>query len=207
MVSANKLSEADRARISAAIAEAEKSTSGEIYVVVTYAPHGDALVPVLVAALLAILLPWPLLYFTGLPIPAVLSIQAAAFVLAATILVLTRLPSGPLALRLADDAVRGQARTVFLAHGVHLTEERTGVLIYLALADHRVEIVADRTIHARVHQVVWDEIAAKVAAAAREGRIADGLVKAVDQAGAVLAAHFPPRPLDRNELPDRVVEI
>jgi putative membrane protein len=205
MVSPKKLSEADRARVSAAIAEAEKNTSGEIYVVVTYAPHGDALVPVLVAALLAILLPWPLLYFTGLPIPAVLSIQAAAFVLAATILVLARLPSGPL--RLAEDAVRGQARTVFLAHGVHLTEERTGVLIYLALADHRVEIVADRTIHARVHQVVWDEIAAKVAAAAREGRIADGLVKAVDQAGAVLAAHFPPRPLDRNELPDRVVEI
>lgn len=197
----------DRSRIEAAIRDAEKGTAGEIYVVIAHAPHGDPLVPVLVAAAVALLLPWPLLFLTGLSITAVLTIQAATFIVAATVLALARLSFGPLAHGFAEGAVRRSARTAFLSHGVHLTEERTGVLVYLALAERQVEIVADRTIHACVDQVVWDEIAAHVTAAARENRIAEGVVKAVDQAGTVLAAHFPPRPLDRNELPDKVVEI
>ena len=94
-----------------------------------------------------------------------------------------------------------------MAHGVHLTEARTGVLIYVALADRRVEIVADAGIHSKVDQSAWDELAHDVTAAARDGCLVDGVVKAVSRAGALLAAYFPHRPNDRNELSDRVVEI
>jgi putative membrane protein len=52
-----------------------------------------------------------------------------------------------------------------------------------------------------------DRLADDVIHAAREDRLADGLVAAVNDAGELLAQHFPPSPIDRNELPDRVVEI
>jgi putative membrane protein len=206
MVTASgSLSEIDHARIADAVRVAEQSTAGEIYVVIARSPHEPGSGPLLLAAVLALLLPWPLFFLTDLSITAVLIIQVAFFILAAIGLPLL----GP---RLAwldflADAVRRRARTIFLAHGVHLTDDRTGVLIYLALAERQVEIVADRTIHSRVEQSVWDEIAAMVAESAREGRITEGILAAVDKSGAVLAAHFPPRPGDRNELPDHVVEI
>jgi putative membrane protein len=96
---------------------------------------------------------------------------------------------------------------LFFAHGVHLTQARTGVLIYVALLQRQVEIVADAGIHGKVAQSAWDELAGAVTDAAREGRLADGIVDAVRRAGVLLAAHFPPKPDDVNELSDRVVEI
>jgi putative membrane protein len=107
-------------------------------------------------------------------------------------------------------AARGTRRAAvaqFLAHGVHLTEARTGVLIYIDLAHRRVEIVADDVIDRKVDQAVWDALADVVASAASAGRLAEGLVTAVERAGAVLAEHFPPTGQGHDELQDRVVEI
>jgi putative membrane protein len=81
------------------------------------------------------------------------------------------------------------------------------VLIYVALADRRVEIVADANIDNKVNQNNWDELAREVAAAAHAERLADGLISAIDRAGQLLAQHFPAGDANPNELPDRVVEI
>ena len=94
-----------------------------------------------------------------------------------------------------------------MAHGVHLTAERTGILIYVALADRRVEIVADDGINRKVAQSELDHLAQHVVIAARSGTLADGLVSAVNGAGRLLSRHFPPSAANPNELPDRVVEI
>jgi len=118
----------------------------------------------------------------------------------------TALPGGTYA-SIAAAATRKTALAQFMAHGVHLAENRTGVLIFVALADRRVEIVADAGINSKVDQSAWDELAQDVVQAARAGALTDGLVTAVQRAGKLLARHFPPAPLDRNELPDRVVEI
>lgn len=201
------LSKDEVLRISAAIEAAEKKTAGEIFVVV--AAHADdyRLVPVLWAALAALILVWPLAYFTPLATTSLLLVQAAIFLAWSMALspdvIRFRVVPGPLAEAAAEKAAREQ----FLGHGVHLTSARTGVLVYAALAERRVEIVADDGIATKVEQAEWDAIADTVVAAAKAKNLADGLVKAVEQSGELLARHFPPARNDRDELPNRVVEL
>jgi putative membrane protein len=95
----------------------------------------------------------------------------------------------------------------FFAHELDQTEQRTGVLIFASVAERYAEIVADAGIHAKVPQDVWDSAIAAMIAAIRDGRPADGFVGAIAQCGAVLAQHFPPGALNRDELPNKLVQI
>jgi putative membrane protein len=201
------LDASDHDRISAAITAAEADTAGEIYVVVSHITDNFRFLPAVWAALAAFLLPWPLHALTQLSWGRILLLQAIFFVVAAVILSHPALRRCLVPSVLLAEAARRHARAQFMAHGVHLTRRRTGVLIYVALIDRRVEIIADAEINSKVDQSTWDGIARDVTGAAREGRLVDGIVNAVARAGAVLAAHFPRRADDINELPDRVVEI
>jgi putative membrane protein len=199
--------DADRARLTDAIRAAEAHTSGEIYVVVAREAGEFRFVPVLWAALTALVLPWPLHLVTSWPTTIILLLQVLTFVAIALVTSHTPLRHRLVPTSIAANAARKTALAQFMAHGVHLTEKRTGVLIYVALANRRVEVVADAGIHRKVDQAAWDEIAQDVVQAARAGALADGLAHAVQRAGRLLAQHCPPAPRDRNELPDRVVEI
>jgi putative membrane protein len=204
---AEALNAADRARIAKAIEAAEDDTAGEIYVVIAAQADAYPLVPVLWAALLAMLIPWPLHLFTDLSLTTILVIQSVSFILAASFLAHPAMRPSIVPASLAADAARKAAHAQFFAHGVHLTAERTGVLIYVALAEHCVEVVADDVIDGKVDQLEWKALTEEIVTAAREGRLADGLVIAIRRAGAVLAQHFPRRADDKNEIPNRVVEI
>jgi putative membrane protein len=94
-----------------------------------------------------------------------------------------------------------------LAHGLHDTESRTGVLIFASVAERYAEIVADATINSKVTAEVWDHAIATLIAGIKDGRGAEGVVAAIEQCGAVLAEHFPPGALNRDELPNKLVEI
>jgi uncharacterized membrane protein YgcG len=100
---------------------------------------------------------------------------------------------------------RDRAREVFALHGVWNTEENIGVLIYLLLADRRVEIVADRGIDARVEPRQWHEICRMMERHFAAGRFEEGAVEGVRAVSALLASRFPPLGEVRNELPDRPV--
>lgn len=201
------LTDEDRTRISEAIQAAERKTSGEIYVVVAHTADEFRFVPVLWAALAALLLPWPLHLLTSLPTTTVLLLQSIMFVLTALVLGRPALRHTMVPAVVAAEASRRSARALFFAHGVHLTEARTGLLIYVAVLNRRVEIVADAGIHAKVDEATWDGLADEVTLAARENRLGDGLVTAVQRAGLLLATHFPPEARSRNELSDRVVVL
>jgi putative membrane protein len=95
----------------------------------------------------------------------------------------------------------------FIRRGLTRTRERTGVLIYLALAEHHAEILADTGIADRVDPGVWAGIIADLTAAIRDGRMTDGLVEAIRRTGAILAEHAPPRLDDVDELPNKVILI
>lgn len=84
------------------------------------------------------------------------------------------------------------------------TEANTGVLIYLLLADHAIEIVADRGLNPHVSPAQWQAIVDAMAPALKAGRFEDGLAVAIDQVGALLQAHCPliDARADRNELGD-----
>jgi putative membrane protein len=201
------ISEADSRRIGEAIRAAELKTSGEIYCVIARACAGYHLVPIAWAALLAFAVPLPLLHFTRWSAGMIYLVQLAAFIAAAVILSLPVIRYHIVPKR----RLHGQAHIVamqqFLAQGIHLTEKRTGVLIFASAAERYAEIVADSGINAKVTQDVWVSAVAAMVAAIKEGRPGDGFIAAVELCGAELARNFPPGELNRNELPNRVVEI
>ena len=80
----------------------------------------------------------------------------------------------------------------------------TGVPIFASEGERYAEIVADTAINDKVQPMVWDEA---LVTAIKAGRPGDGFVAAIEQCGAVLARHFPPGVLERDELPNKLVEI
>ena len=158
-----RLSEAEHARIARAISEAEKKTSGEIYCVL--ARSSDAyLYPACLIVALAILILGPFLAFAlsywwiSIDTMIFAVAQLAAFGAAAGLVTAfegLRVALVPKALKYRR--AHANAQNQFLAHNIHVTEGRTGVLIFVSLAERYVEIVADSEIDARVEQTVWNE--------------------------------------------------
>ena len=108
---------------------------------------------------------------------------------------------------LAGESARARAIEVFSDLGVWDTEENNGVLIYLLLADHDVEIVADRGINAKVAHAEWEHICRGMERALARGAYGPAIVEGIQEISALLARHFPPRPGGRNELPDRPIRL
>jgi uncharacterized membrane protein len=102
---------------------------------------------------------------------------------------------------------RERARQVFAAQGVWNTEENNGVLVYLLLADRRVEIVADRGIDASVARGEWEAICRMMEDHFRNGRFEEGALAGVRAVAELLGRHFPASSSGRNELPDRPILI
>ena len=106
-----------------------------------------------------------------------------------------------------SDRVRNRAVTCFKVGAERRTHGRTGILIYLSMREHRAEIVADQAIAAKVAPEVWGEAMAAMLAEIKRGRVAEGMIAAVERVGVVLAEHFPRAENDVNELPDRLIEV
>lgn len=102
-------------------------------------------------------------------------------------------------------SARERAITLFGKLRVWDTEHNNGVLIYLLLAEHAIEIVADRGLHRQVGNAQWQALVAGMREAFRAGRFEQGLNDAVDAVDALLARHFPlaEGEANPNELPDR----
>ena len=201
------VSQDECARISDAVRSAEANTAGEIYVVIAKEADDFRFVPLLWAGLIALLMPWPLHLLTYWPTWLILLLQAIVFVTVALVgshpFIRHHIVPGPI----AASTARRSAEALFMAHGVHLTQSRTGLLIYVALADRRVEIVTDVGISSKVSQHTWDKLAQDVAEAARKNSLIEGLIGAVARAGILLSQHCPQGSVNPNELSDRVVQI
>ncbi len=104
-------------------------------------------------------------------------------------------------------SARERAVEVFSELHVWDTEHRNGVLVFVLLADHDVEIVADRGIHKRCGPETWEEICRGMEAEFRAGRFEDGAVRGIREIGVHLARHFPGDDTRINELGDRPVVL
>jgi len=100
---------------------------------------------------------------------------------------------------------RERAIEVFSNLRVWDTEHNSGVLIYLLLADHDIEIVADRGVTSQVDPAAWEAVAQTMEAAFRQGDFERGALAGIEQVGALLAAHFPPSGHNPDELANRPV--
>ena len=103
-----------------------------------------------------------------------------------------------------DATARERAIALFGKLRVWDTQDNNGVLVYLLLAEHAIEIVADRGVTARVPPGEWERIVRGMGEAFRAGRYEDGLMRAIDEVTALLVQHFPARngAVNPNELPD-----
>ena len=163
--------------------------------------------PVFLAAVGALVLPWLLVSFTAMPVYRILSLQVVAFVVLMAIFC-WRPVRVALVPRSARRAVAHRAAMEqFTIRGLARKKERTAILIFVSLAERYARIIADEGISARVPQSQWQAAVDALIAHMRDGRIADGFVAAVDLCGNELARHFPPAEGNRNELPDRVYLI
>jgi uncharacterized membrane protein len=98
---------------------------------------------------------------------------------------------------------RQRALALFADYGIWDTEDNCGVLLYVNLADHKVDIVADRGINARIDPATWQAICNAMTAGFGQGRFHDATLEAIGQVNALLHQHFPANGTRPNELPDK----
>ena len=222
-----QLTAADHVTVSAAIAAAEAHSNGEIVAVATplsdsyhdVALHWAIAVLILVLAWAAWQPEWlgwwyeallggwraePTLgqLLTFLMVLAVLKFTAVLLILKWMPLRLALTPAATKHRR-----VRRRAVVVFRAAAERRTVGRTGILIYLSMAEHRAEIVADEAILAVTDASTWGEAMAALLVEVRAGRPAEGICAAIAIVGAVLGQHFPREGGDSNEIPDKLIEL
>jgi len=92
----------------------------------------------------------------------------------------------------------------FLRLGMEKTSERTGVLIFIAVKEHRFHILGDEGIHVKVGQGAWDALARELAGRFHEAKYAEGLCETIARIGEILGKHFPRARIDKNELSNEV---
>jgi putative membrane protein len=204
---------AQRARIETAVKEAESRTSAEFLCATMRATDTYLTVPLLLAAAIALALPMTIRLVTpdwsGITIgdPGLTLLQVLVFAACALIGAWT-----PIAIRLTPRRVRQRrfARTaaaVFLEQGLAGVSARNGVLLFVALAEHQVEVIADRQVYERVDPRAWTEIVGDFTAAVKRGDVADGYVAALRRLASLLEDAYPRADDDVNEITDRVVEL
>jgi len=221
------LTDDDRQKVSAAIAAAEANSNGEIVAVATPIsdPYHDvglhwALVPLFAVLAWAAWRPTALVWWYNFllggwqPEPTLSQLLTLLMFFAALkfTVALLILKWMPLRLALTPPAtkhrrVRRRAISIFKAAAERRTAGRTGILIYLSMAEHRAEIVADEAILKVTDGHTWGEAMAALLVEVKEGRPADGIVAAIERVGVVLAEHFPRSADDTNEIPDKLIEL
>jgi putative membrane protein len=221
------ISDEDRALLSAAVAKAEAASDGEIVTIV--APRSDAYhdVGLHYAVLAMLLVPiggailpqgW-IDWATGIVFGwnAVLSFRLLMLLLFAKMTLLFLIVRYALAWmrlrmkltpgRTKSRRVRRRAVELFRASCEQKTRGRTGVLLYLSLAERRAEIVADQAIASQVTPDVWGEAMAALIDEVKAGRPGAGMVEAVERIGKVLAEILPPKGDNPDELPNRLIAL
>lgn len=202
------ISPADRDRIEAAIAAAERRTTAEFVTVIALESDDYAHIPLLTAtgavfALsgLALFLPVhfsQVMFWCG---------QVLGFVGLALLL-----NWSPLKMRLVPQNLK-RRRAHLLAHeqfldlGLGSTRNRTGVMLFVSVAEHYVEIITDRGISIHVSDDTWQGIIAQFAEQVRKGRVADGFIDAIKATADLLSGVLPWQEDDSNELPNRLVVL
>ena len=189
------------------IRDAEARTVGEVVPVVLERSDGypdaawlAALCAMLLgSALLERYLPWNAPHWLLL---AQLGLGAAGFALARLLPDVQRMFVSEAR---ASEMAAEQALQEFQLLGLRETRERTGVLIFVSLFEHRVVVLGDAGVHARVGDAHWQRTKDAVLAGVAKGAVADGIVAGVRACGEVLAEHFPRAAGDTNEIPDRLI--
>ncbi len=203
----------ERDRVTEAVREAEKLTAGEIVVKIISASYHYPMANVIGAALFALPLALIFTALTGewLWIGAqnmwlLLGYLAALFIFFHEIIKRTLwLKRLFISEREVNEEVEEAAVTTFFSEGLYRTRDETGVLLLISVFEHKVWILADKGINARVEDGQWEDIVGRLIRGIKQKRRVDAICEAVAQIGAILKAYFPVKPDDTDELKNLII--
>lgn len=202
------INDVDRQGIRAAIEQAESKTSGELVTVIARASDEYLFIPIMWAALIALLVPGLLMLSNAwVDYSVIYTAQVATFFICNG---LFRIPA--IKMRLIPRRVKHQraaryARELFVTQNLHTTREHTGILIFVSAAEHYVEIIADKGINDVVDSNTWQIIVDDFILHVKNDEYGKGFIRAIEQCGEKLQQHFPSPARNPNELPNHLIEL
>ncbi len=209
MKSANKFfSKEEQQKIEAAVKTAEEKTSGEIVPMVVDCsydyPRTDLIAGGTLALASGLVFSWA---FGGESIWWFLPVFIVGFFIFQQLI--RSLPDLKRRLIHPDELtaeVKEKALVSFIEHGLHETRDRTGILILISLFEHRVQILADSGINAKVPERTWEEVNDIIVEGLKTGDACNATCRAIERCGELLQEHFPRKDDDTNELPNLIME-
>jgi putative membrane protein len=201
------LSKEYQERIAKAIHSAEAKTSGQIVCVLAQTSIQPTALPVAIATVASLAMPWLLIAFTAMTVKRILSLQVVVFLALTSLFCIPRIRIGLIPKKACRAFAHRAAMEQFNSRGIGRTKDKSGVLIFVSLAERYARIIADAEIARRVPQAEWQSSVDALVAHMRDGRIADGFITAIDACGQNLAKHYPRTKTHDNLLPDRIYQI
>jgi len=192
MVISRAIPEEARAKIHAAIADAETRTHARFVVSVVTASDRYLMIPLLWGALAALLAGAVMaVFWPTLTLGTAFMIEAAIAIGVSLLLEWTPLRLRAVPRRMRHTHAHDLAHREFAARVLAHPDHHGGLLLFVSLGDRHVQLIADQALHARVGEPEWNRIVSGFTAAARNGAIADGLLGAIASCSAILERHAP----------------
>jgi len=207
------LSPVARARVTEAVGEAEKSTSGEIVVVAARMSSDHVHVPIHIATGVALAMPLITPFFEifsdfeEYSMFAQFFWQLIVFIIVALIFSIPQIRYIVTPKRIMRRNAHNLAAAQFLRFNLADTKARTGVLIFVSFFERYVEIIGDRSISEKLKHSDWQKIVDQMLPLMRDRKTPEALVLGVEQCGALLAEHFPRHDKSSNELPNTFIVL
>ncbi len=192
----------ERDRIEAAVADAERGTSGEIVVKVVRSAGPHAASPWRLSLLLAALLPLGAAQFQpDLRLVEILGIQAFGTLLAHLLCRFDSVRRAFASERELQESAEQAALDALMQHVIRRTENRTGILIFVSLLEHRVVVLGDEAVDQALDpSESWNEVVDLVLAGIRNGQASEGIIRAIARCGEILSHPLPIQADDVNEI-------
>lgn len=202
------LTEADLKTIEAEVRRHERKTSGEVVTIVVQRSTPLGYIGLLLGSLFGLgyfILEIPMAAEWGLPVWQNLLVLLACCGVGFLLAKWSRVQRALIPLQDQALSVARRAELELYHTKATKTKDRTAILIFVSMMERRAVILGDVGIAAKIPQQEWHNIVSKLVQTTKSGDLAGGLVGAIDQAGQLLATHFPIQPEDVNELSDALI--
>lgn len=200
------LTEQEKQEINQRIRDVESETQAELVTVIAQSSDDYRYIPTLWAAVLSLSFPGVLALFET-QMSHVYPLQVIIFFVAAFIFQWT-----PIKMRLVPTYIKHQrasrhAHELFFIEGLHLTEDNTGVMLFVSLDEKYAEIIADKNIADKVESSTWQNIVDAFVQRVKQKQVAIAYTETIDACGKLLKQFYPANDKNVNELPDHLIEV
>ena len=202
------LNEAEKQKITNAIREIEMQTSGELVTVISQASDDYLYIPTLWAALIALLVPGVLSLLPWFELERYsYGIQVLVFFLLATLFRYSCLRMMLVPARVKRARARRHAHELYVSYATNQSRSSSAIMLFVAVAERYVEIIADKGINSKVESKTWEAIVNAFTGQVKQGRIAAGYLSALQACGELLIKHFPSKTKTPDLLPNHLIEL